>query len=112
MKLVLAIVFVLSSVSINAFAGNEHAHGPGHDMGKTFAERKAHMQTEIDQHMNAMATHKTCVSTAADDAALKVCHDKMHAMRMENRMGKMEVRKERMEKRMDKMKEKMESKTK
>ena len=94
MKLLLAVLFVVSSASV-VFAGPGDEHGKDHDMGKTFAERKTHMQTEIEQHLTTMNGHKTCVNAAADDAALKACHDKMHEKHMEKRMDKM---KEKMEK--------------
>lgn len=110
MKLVLSAIFVLG-LGQAAFAGPGHEHGKDHNMGKTFAERKTHMQTEIDQRLTQMTEHKACVGAAADDAALKACHEKMHEKHMEKRMDKMEARKERMEKRMDKMKEKMEKKS-
>ena len=104
MKLLLALALTFGSFA--AFA--EIEDGP--DMGKTFAERKAHMQTEIEQHLTAMNAHKTCVNAAADDAALKACRDKMIEMHAQKRMGNMEGRKDMLEKRMEKMKEKMEKK--
>lgn len=97
-------VILASALLVGASAFADH-----HDemAGKTFEERKASMSKNADEHIAFLNEHKTCVTSAADDAALKACGEKMRAHHMDHKMDRMEKRKDKMEKKMDKMKDKM-----
>lgn len=64
--------------SVGAFA-NHHE-----DWDKLpFAEKKAKISNKLDMKIKMMDENKTCVDSAKDAAALKVCTDKMHEQKKE-----------------------------
>ena len=44
-----------------------------------FAEHKAHLLERIDQHAAALSALRSCVSAAADHAAMRVCEEQNRA---------------------------------
>lgn len=51
--------------------------------GKTFEEKKAKMSQHLEERLAHINEAKACVSAAADEAALKVCKEKMKEHRKE-----------------------------
>jgi Skp family chaperone for outer membrane proteins len=47
--------------------------------GENFDKAKEMMLTNIDKRIALVQAHKSCVSAAADKAALKACHEKHNA---------------------------------
>ncbi|WPU64577.1 hypothetical protein [Peredibacter starrii] len=48
-----------------------------------FAEKKTKISEKLDNKIKMLQENKSCVDGAKDDAALKVCTDKMHQERKE-----------------------------
>ena len=72
-----------------------------------FSKHKAEMLGHIEEKIQKMQEHKTCISGASDKDALKKCHESMRDWHKSERREHREKRKERMGKRMDKMNQKM-----
>ena len=53
------------------------------DDGKSFEEKKSMMLSFIDQRIANLNEHKSCIQSAVDKEALKVCHAKFKEEREE-----------------------------
>lgn len=73
MKFLFAALLCLGS--LNSFAEKEE--------GKTFEEKKAMMLSGTDERLKHMNELRSCISSAADEAALKACRQKMKEYRKE-----------------------------
>lgn len=64
-----------------------------------FPEKKAKVSEKLDMKIKKLQEHKTCVDSAADEAALKTCKEKMkkdmkeHHKEMKDKMNKMKGKK-------------------
>jgi hypothetical protein len=67
-------VTLLCLGSLSAFAEKP-------EEGKTFEEKKAHSLSRIEEKLKNLNDSKTCVTSAADENALKACREKMRAHR-------------------------------
>lgn len=72
-----------------------------------FNTHKTEILSHIDEKVQKMQEHKSCVQAAQDKEALKKCKESMHEWRKGERMEHMEKLKERLEGRMEKMQKKM-----
>lgn len=72
----------------------------------SFETHKSEVLKHIEERITKMNEHKTCVTNASSQDALKQCRESMKAWQQEEKVEHMEKRKERLEKRMEKMKEK------
>lgn len=68
-----------------------------------FAAHKTEIMGELDQHIQKLQEHKTCVSNAADREAMKACRATMKEFRKGERKEHHDRRKAFMKKRLDKM---------
>lgn len=66
---------------------------------------KTEVIAEIDQHINKLQEHKTCISSASTKEALMECRKTMKAWRDSERSEHLEKRKGRIEERMQKLQE-------
>ncbi len=79
-----------------------------HGGGKNFADVKAQAEANIDQRIANLQEAKTCISGAADKAALKACRQTLKSKQKSIKSARMGKKMDRMNKRMDKMKAKKE----
>lgn len=93
-KIIAALVLCMSFQA--AFA-DHHEEGGGN-----FEERKKMMLEGIDKRIAGLNSHKSCVSAAADKAAMKKCHESAKSMREDYK----EMHKEKREKMKNMRKEK------
>ena len=69
MKKFFLVALCLASLSV--FADEDKMEG------KSIDEKKAMIVSKIDERIAKMNEHKSCVQGAADETALKACHQKM-----------------------------------
>jgi alpha-D-ribose 1-methylphosphonate 5-triphosphate synthase subunit PhnG len=72
-------VLFLSFVMMGANATTSFSQDNG------FEKRKAEHLAEIDQHLQKMQEHRSCVNSATNIDALKKCRDEMHEWRKNER---------------------------
>lgn len=70
--------------------------------GENFEARKAEATKEIEERIAKLQEHKSCVSAASDQEALKKCRESMKEFRQEEKAERLNRRKERLQKRIDK----------
>lgn len=73
--------------------------------GANFETHKGEVLTDIDQRIQKLQEHKTCVGAATNHDGMKKCHESMKEFRMGERAEQTGRRKDRMEKRQQKLDE-------
>lgn len=72
---------LIASLLVGSFSAFADHHEEWKNM--PFAEKKAKMTEKLDAKLKMVQENKACVDAAADDAALKLCMDKMKEERKE-----------------------------
>lgn len=93
------LVALALGVTVSAFADEAPA-----DTGK-YEAFKAERLKELDERIQKLQEHRTCVSSAANKDAFKSCHGSMKAWRDSEKAEHMEKRNARMGERMKKLDE-------
>ena len=69
----------IAALSGAAFAQQAPAAAPAPETAASFAQHKDKEMARITAHLAALQTMQSCVASAADRAAMKVCHKEAHA---------------------------------